>query len=98
MKCECGNEMTERRGNTLLDEGGVKITLEDVRIFSCPACGNETPSIPRMESLFREVALELAAKPEKLMPQEIRFLRKHLGLSSKDFATVMGVDPTTVSK
>ena len=32
------------------------------------------------------------------MPQEIRFLRKYLGLSSKDFASKIGVDHTTVSK
>ena len=51
-----------------------------------------------MEALFREVARTLATKRARLMPQEIRFLRKHLGLSGRDFARKMGVDHTTVSK
>jgi putative transcriptional regulator len=98
MRCECGHETTERRGNVVMDEGGVKITLEEVRIFTCPRCGEEAHAIPRMEALFREVAATLARKRERLMPQEIRFLRKHLGLSGREFARKMGVDPTTVSK
>lgn len=98
MKCNNGHEMKERQGSTQIDEGGVTITLDDVRIFSCKACGVETPAIPKMEALFREVARTLATKRQRLMPQEIRFLRKHLGLSGRDFARKMGVDHTTVSK
>ncbi|MBC7792411.1 MAG: helix-turn-helix domain-containing protein [Clostridia bacterium] len=90
--------MQESRGDTVLDEGGVLITLHDVRLFSCSECGVETPAIPKMEALFREVAHTLASKRDRLMPQEIRFLRKHLGLSGRDFAKKMGVDHTTVSK
>lgn len=98
MKCNNNHEMTSRRGATQIDEGGVTIVLEDVRIFTCKQCGIETPAIPKMEALFREVARTLAMKRQRLMPQEIRFLRKHLGLSSRDFARKMGVDHTTVSK
>jgi putative zinc finger/helix-turn-helix YgiT family protein len=98
MRCECGQETKEKRGTVIIDEGGVKITLEDVRIFTCPNCGEETHSIPRMEALFQEIAATLAKKRERLMPQEIRFLRKYLGFSGQDFARKMGVDHTTVSK
>lgn len=51
-----------------------------------------------MEELHRLLALELARKAERLLPNEIRFLRKHLGLSGVDFAERMRVDPATVSR
>ncbi len=98
MKCECGEKLTERIGDVEIDEGGVKVTLQGVRIFTCPKCKREMHTIPKMEALFREIASTLARKRQRLMPQEIRFLRKHLGLSSRDFARKMGVDHTTVSK
>ncbi len=98
MKCDCGEQMKESRGDVTMDEGGIKIALEDVRVFACPGCGNETHSIPKIEALFREVAHQLASKKTGLMPAEVRFLRKHLGLSGRDFARKMGVDHTTVSK
>ena len=66
--------------------------------FTCPKCKHEMHTIPKMEALFREMATTLARKRQRLMPQEIRFLRKYLGLSSKDFARKIGVDHTTVCK
>ena len=98
MKCYNGHEMTERRGRPQIDEGGVRIVLDDVRIFTCKKCKVETPAIPKMEALFKEVAHTLARKRQRMMPQEVRFLRKHLGLSSRSFARKIGVDHTTVSK
>jgi putative zinc finger/helix-turn-helix YgiT family protein len=99
MKCEqCGSTLSERRGEVEIDEGGVIIKLEGVRIFECPNGDPAVHAIPKMEALFHRVALELARKPQRLMPEEIRFLRKHLGLSSREFARKMGVDHTTVSK
>lgn len=98
MKCNQGHTMTEKVGTTTIEEHGVRIALRDVRIFKCAQCGIETPAIPKMESLFREAAIAIAKMPNRLGPHEIRFLRKSLGLSSRDFAKKMGVDHTTVSK
>ena len=98
MKCNKGHEMSERRGDTTIEECGVEIELQDVRLFRCVQCAIETPAISRVEKLFREVAHALAGSANRLRPQELRFLRKYLGLSSRDFAQKMGVDHTTVSK
>jgi len=40
----------------------------------------------------------VAEKVERLVPEEIRFLRKHLGWSGVDFAAHSGVKPETVSR
>jgi DNA-binding transcriptional regulator YiaG len=44
------------------------------------------------------LAKAIAKKPHRLTPGEIRFLRKYLGWSGKDFAQFMGVTPETVSR
>ena len=55
MKCDdCGEKLTERIGDAEMDEGGVKVKLEGVRIFTCPKCKRAMHTIPKMEALFRE--------------------------------------------
>jgi DNA-binding transcriptional regulator YiaG len=51
-----------------------------------------------METLHRMIAKALITAPRLLVPEEIRYLRKWLGLSSLDFALIMGVRPETVSR
>jgi DNA-binding transcriptional regulator YiaG len=55
-------------------------------------------SIPRLEELHRVLAFAIATHPSKLSGSEIRFLRKYLGWSGKDFATTIGVAAETVSR
>ncbi|MBI2898143.1 MAG: YgiT-type zinc finger protein [Deltaproteobacteria bacterium] len=100
MKCqECRGEMTSRReAHRYVESGLPNVTLVDVEVRQCPRCGERTVGIPRVEELHRLLALELARKPERLLPNEIRFLRKYLGLSGVDFAERMRVDPATVSR
>jgi DNA-binding transcriptional regulator YiaG len=51
-----------------------------------------------MEMLHRMIAKKLIEATRLLVPDEIRFLRKWLGLSGLDFALIMGVRPETVSR
>ncbi|MEW5851355.1 MAG: type II TA system antitoxin MqsA family protein [Myxococcota bacterium] len=98
MKCiQCGTEMAETRGDHKYRELP-GLLLRGVRFRHCPNCGEEEVSIPRIERLHRAVALALAAKPERLTNNEIRFLRKHLGWSRDDCAGIMDVVPETVSR
>ena len=79
MKCNNNHEMAERRGSTQIDEGGVSITLDDVRIFTCKKCGVETPAIPKMEALFREVA-----RPVRWVSKHARSVRNDCCGSTDD--------------
>lgn len=99
MKCNEGHEMQERTGNAefALAEG-VSITLKGARIFRCKACGVSSPVVPAPAALVRAAAEAMARAPNKLGPNEIRFLRKSLGFSSKDFAAKIDVDAGTVSR
>ena len=100
IKCSnCGESMRTRRENYLYDECGLRhITLIGVRVNRCARCGNYEVSIPRIEQLHRLIAKALIEKATRFTGDEIRFLRKSLGLSSGDFARRVGVTLETVSR
>ncbi len=98
MKCiQCGTAMVETKGDHKYKELP-GLVLRGVRLRNCPNCGEHEVSIPHIERLHRVVAHALAAKPERLTDNEIRFLRKHLGWSRDDCADIMDVVPETVSR
>lgn len=74
------------------------ITLLNVEVSRCRGCGEEIASIPHIDALHHEIAFAIIKKYARLTPAEIRYLRKHLGLSGVSFAELMGVDATTVSR
>src|SRR5712692_712043 len=95
----CGSPTEVRRENYKYDASGLdNITLESIEVRHCPNCGERQALIPALGELHKSIALALAEKRERLLPKEIRFLRKHLGLSGADFAAKIGVDPATVSR
>jgi putative zinc finger/helix-turn-helix YgiT family protein len=101
VKCpECNEGTLEaRRENRSYKESGLpNIVLLDVEVSHCPACGADLVSLPRLSELHRTIALALIDKPSRLVPGEIRYLRKSLGWSGADFARSLHVDPATVSR
>lgn len=74
------------------------IIVHDVMVESCPHCGHSELASPDIDLLHQAVANAIIAKPHRLRPQEIRFLRKHLGLSAVSFATHVGATPESVSR
>lgn len=100
MKCDaCGAQMKSGRENYRYTACGLEtVTLMNVEVRRCAECGEYEVDIPRVEELHRLIAQEVASKVARLTPEEIRFLRKHLGFSGVDFAAVLDVTPETVSR
>ncbi|MGD0092118.1 MAG: type II TA system antitoxin MqsA family protein [Planctomycetota bacterium] len=100
MKCfECGTEMKVSRETRRDKESGLpNVTLKNVEVRRCLACGAEDVVIPRIEELHRLLAKALLHKPGRLTGPEVRYLRKYLGWSSEDFAACMGVVRETISR
>ncbi len=101
MKCDdCGAEATvERDAVRRYDIGGLPhIVLHGVEVTRCDSCGAESIAIPRIAQLHRALAFNFVSQHRMLAPVEIRFLRKHVGLSGADFAQRMGVARETVSR
>jgi putative zinc finger/helix-turn-helix YgiT family protein len=74
------------------------VELHGVEVTRCNACGKEGIAVPRIEQLHRVLAEGFVTQRRMLAPVEIRFLRKHSGLSTADFAQRMGVARETVSR
>lgn len=99
-KCmECGTPVKTTRQNYKYDASGLRgVTLVNIEVRHCPECGEQEVLIPNIEGLHRALALAIVRKRERLAPDEVRFLRKYLGLSSGDFAKHIGVSPESVSR
>jgi putative zinc finger/helix-turn-helix YgiT family protein len=93
----CGHAMTEKRENRQYP-AKVGAILEDVLVRRCPSCGEEEIVIPRVQEVHATVAAGIARQLAPLTPDQIRFLRTHLGYSSVDFARELQVTPETVSR
>ncbi len=101
MKCStCGAELLPpvRKDGVPYPCGLRNAVLNGVLVPSGPAGGEAEVAIPRIDGLHRVLALAVARKPGRLAPDEIRFLRKHLGWSGVDFAGRFRVTPQTVTR
>jgi DNA-binding transcriptional regulator YiaG len=76
------------------------VWLLGVDVFEClnSECNDEGVIVPQLDQLHDAIARKVASQEQKLLPQEIRFLRTYLGFSGADFARYISVSPETVSR
>ncbi|NDE17647.1 helix-turn-helix domain-containing protein [bacterium] len=101
MKClQCGHLTTAKKRNRYhFTECGLRnIYLNGISEFGCARCGEIEVVIPNIDQLQGLIAREVALLEARLKPEEIRFLRVHLGFSGADFARKISVEPETVSR
>ena len=101
MNCDqCGSRVKSIKiANYRYGECGLSnIYLKNIRAYECDGCHDSTVHIPNLEGLHSLIAKNVAGQASKLKPEEIRFLRVHLGLSGAQFARVLSVEPETVSR
>ena len=103
MKCiQCGSNMKEDKSGLFpyASCGLSNVYLKGIHFQKCSnkECGEEEVAIPNIEGLHELLAQNVASQKNILRPEEIRYLRTHLGFSGADFAKVMGVTPETVSR
>ncbi len=98
----CGKKMIKKKSTSYhyIDCGLKNIYLVGITILRCTNtdCDDEEVVLPNQEQLHELIAQSLAKQSKKLLPEEIRFLRTHLGFSGVDFAKKIGVTPETVSR
>lgn len=99
-KCmACGAEMKSTKETHEYTESGLpNVKVVGVTVNRCTKCDEVEIEIPRLESLHKAIAAALLRKGARLSGAEVRFLRSHLGYSGADFAKVIGVGPSTVSR
>jgi putative zinc finger/helix-turn-helix YgiT family protein len=99
-KCPtCGkHDAWVSRGIIEFKESGLRnVWLEGVPILQC-ACGERLIGIPDLKELLDLVAKKILLKENCLSGEEIRFLRKRLLMSTKEFSQLLGVARETLSR
>lgn len=81
-----------------LESGLKNVYLEGVKEFICPKCKESYIDIPSPELIHIIIALVISSKEGMLSGEEIRFMRKELGMTGKAFAHFIGVSPITLSR
>jgi putative zinc finger/helix-turn-helix YgiT family protein len=95
----CDAAASKVRTNYPFKESGLSnVTLKGVETIQCGRCGNADPIIPRANEVMKQLVLAVVEKPHALTGQEIRFLRKHLGMNGSTFASHLGVDRSVLSR
>lgn len=97
---KCEGLMTKSvRAEHTEDLGGVVVkVLNAVQVRRCEACNTEMVAIPDMDGLARAAAISRALKPARLAGRELKFLRRVLDMSQKEFAEAMTLTAETVSR
>lgn len=95
----CGKTTRVVRGSYPFRESGLRnVVLHGIELAKCGKCGNVEPVIPRMNDLFRALALAVVQQPYRLAGGDIRFLRKYVGMNGEQFSRLLHVDRATLSK
>lgn len=101
MRClECGTRMRARRNQTVpYPESGIPdLYLKGTTVYRCRKCGAEYPEFPNPRRLHRGIADWLTQKLFPLTGPEVRFVRKQMGLSTRELAEIMGVRRESVTR
>jgi DNA-binding transcriptional regulator YiaG len=81
------------------DLSGLKdVYLAGITVENCLRCATESPIIPRIAELHAVIAKSLVNKPTLLTGEEIRFLRKWAGFPAKQFAALLWIDASHLSR
>lgn len=95
----CGGQVApERRNYRYTESGLLNLILQGIEVADCPKCGNSDVIIPRMAKIHRAIAQALVNSPARLTGEQLRFLRKYLGLSGDELGRYLHTDKTKISK
>ena len=100
MKCEnCGGKLVKSiRAHHYIESGLKNVFLANIPIYDCTECSAREIVIPNLNELHQLIAKQLATQRQRLYPEEIRFLRAHLGYSKADYAKRAGVTLKSVTR
>lgn len=101
MRClECGASMKARRRHDYryTESGLSNVVLSGITVHTCEKCRATYPELPAVQSLHAAIAKHFLFRREGLRGEEVRFLRKEMGIKAKDFAEMLGVTKVAVSR
>lgn len=101
MKCEICNGTTVMRKSQRYQygESGLNnVYLDSIDLLVCESCGDESPIIPRILDLHAAIGRAIALQQSPLRGEDIRFLRKQLGMRARQWAALLKISVETLSR
>ncbi|MEW6213247.1 MAG: hypothetical protein AB1631_33430 [Acidobacteriota bacterium] len=97
----CNSTVTHRRSNLeepyhYTESGLPNVYLVNVEAYRCEQCQSEIASIPRPGQLHILLVNMILAKPGAMTGDELRFVRKALKMTPKEFADLLAIHPQTI--
>ena len=80
------------------ESGLDNVFLHGIIQYKCNHCGEEAPEIPNLKELHLLIGKSITCSNEYLSSREITYLRKEIGLKSKEMADLLSVTPQEYSK
>jgi DNA-binding transcriptional regulator YiaG len=93
----CGASVVVVKGKFPFNQIGLPVLLQGIDLVRCD-CGNTDPIIENVNDLMDVIARAIVSKDTPLTGHEVRFLRKYVGKSAKEFCLGIGVEPETLSR
>jgi putative transcriptional regulator len=100
-KCnECNNTLGIIKGRPYhYKESGLDhVWLIGIPQYKCKNCGEHYVEIPRINDLHLLIGEKIVCKKGLLTGQEVRFLRKEIGMKSKEMAAALSIKAETYSR
>lgn len=100
MNCNCGARIKAKSVAlyNYKECGLPNVFLVGIDVAVCGKCGERYPVIPTILDLYEKIAEAVALKPVSLTQNEVKFLRKQLGLTAAQWATYLKMDKSSVSR
>jgi DNA-binding transcriptional regulator YiaG len=98
LHCDTALEVIKDKTYHYAESGLDFVYLSGVLQYKCPKCGDKSVEIPRLNELHLLIGKELVCKKELLSGDEVRFLRKEIGMKGKDMAAALSIEPETYSR
>lgn len=101
MRClECGGKTRARRRQAYkyIESGLSNVVLNGVTVHTCENCRTQYPELPAIQKLHNAIARAILTQETGLRGEEVRFLRKQMGIKATDFAEMLGVTKVAVSR
>ena len=95
---ECGEPLRVELKTVPYPESGIaNVSLANVPVWTC-VNGHDELEIPAVDELHDLLADIVIRKPAALVGAEVRFLRKRLELTAREFAARLGMSPVHLSR